>query len=133
MKWLKVIEHLGVPCEDDPNVLITKFVHVREEPEANEINGEMVEWIFPRVVEITDAEARAKEIFETLPKVAATGGPGIDPATKQGILQLYKSLAGVKDGGITFKMAVKEMLPEGFTADQAWAMARTKAGDDVEF
>lgn len=130
MKWLKVIEHLGVPCEDDPNVLITKFVHVREEPEANEINGEMVEWIFPRVVEITDSEARAKEIFETLPKVAVVAKLGIDPATKQEILQLYKSLAGIKDNGITFKTAVKPMLPEGLTADQAWAMATV--ADDLE-
>lgn len=134
MKWLKVIEHLGVPCEDDPNVLITKFVHVREEPEANEINGEMVEWIFPRVVEITDSEARAKEIFETLPKVAGTvAKPGIDLETRQQISKLYESLKGVKDNGMTFKSAVTSMLPEGLTADQAWAMAREKAGDNVEF
>jgi hypothetical protein len=131
MKWLKVIEHLGVPCEDDPNVLITKFVHVREEPEANEINGEMVEWIFPRVVEITDSEARAKEIFETLPKVVVASKGGIDADTKQEILQLYKSLAGIKDNGMTFKTAVASMLPEGLTADQAWAMA-TAVDDGVE-
>lgn len=135
MKWLTGIELLGVPCKDpnDPNVLITKFVHIREEPEANEINGEMVEWTFPRVVEITDSEARAKEIFETLPKVAAIAKPGIDLETRQQISKLYESLKGVKDNGMTFKSAVTSMLPGGLTADQAWTMAREKAGDNVEF
>ena len=131
MKWLTGIELLGVPCKEDPNVVIKKFVHIREEPEANEINGEMREWVFPRVVEITDSEARAKEIYEGLPKAAAGGGLGIDLGTKQEILQLYKSLSGIKDNGMTFKSAVVSMLPEGLTADQAWAMA-TAADDGVE-
>lgn len=133
MKWLKAIEHLGVSCEDDPNVLITKFVHIREEPEGNEINGQMVEWIFPRVVEITDSEPRAKEIFETLPKVTTIAKPEIDLETRQQISKLYESLKGVKDNGMTFKSAVTSMLPEGLSADQAWTMAREKAGDNIEF
>lgn len=135
MKWLTGIELLGVPCKDpnDPNVLITKFIHVREEPEAGEINGDWVDWFFPRVVEITDSEARAKEIFETLPKVATIAKPGIDLETRQQISKLYESLKGVKDNGMTFKSAVTSMLPEGLSADQAWAMAREKAGDNVEF
>ena len=83
--------------------------------------------MFPRVVEITDSEARAKEIFDTLPKVELTG-PAVDPVTFEKILGVYKSLSGVPNGKGMFLQAVTPMLPEGLSAEDAWNMAMKQAG-----
>lgn len=134
MKWLTGIEALGVPCKApiSPNVLIGKFIHVREEPEANEINGQLVEWVFPRVVAITPSEERAKEIFESLPKT--TAGPSIDLATRQKISRLYESLKGLGTAAQgAFEGAIKDDLPEGITPSQAWVIAKREAEQEIEF
>jgi len=125
MKWLNAIEHLGFKCKDDPNKLISNFVHIREELVGDEINDEYVEWVFPRPVAFLTNEAAANEVFETLPKVAAT--VEIDLDTRVEINALYKTMSTLKDPEGAFKSAVAEMLPEGVTPAEAWELAKAEA------
>jgi len=125
MKWLNAIEHLGFKCKDDPNDLISNFVHIREETVGDEINGEYTEWIFPRPVGLFTSEEAAKEVFETIPKVAPTA-PDIDLDTHGDIVDLWNSLKGLKNAELTFKAAVLEVLPEGLSADEALALAKAE-------
>jgi hypothetical protein len=120
--WLNAIEHLGFKCKDDPNVLIGTWLHIRMEPMSSEINGNLVEWQFPRPLAVLTSEAAAQKAFEELPKVVVVKDE-LDTETKMNIFGLYQSLASLADPKPTFEQAVKGMLPEGMTAEQAWKLA----------
>jgi len=112
MKWLNAIEHLGVPCKEDPNSLVQLFFHIREEPESGEIEGELAEWIFPRPLAVLSDEKAAYEIFEQLPKRAVT-----QPMALAEMEQLRKLWENVKGSESTFRIAAEPLIPEGMTMD----------------
>lgn len=124
IKFLNAIEHVGFKCKQDPNSLIGMFVHLREEPESSEINGEQVSWIFPRPLEATASEERAQEIFEGLPKKAAPAAQyALDLEDEAELISLYK---GVKKNDKNFLSMVES--PEGMTAEEALALVKERLG-----
>jgi len=124
IKFLNAIEHVGFKCKQDPNSLIGMFVHLREEPESSEINGEQVSWIFPRPLEATPSEERAQEIFEGLPKKAApTAQYALDLEDEAELISLYK---GVKKNDKNFLDMVEP--PEGMTAEEALTLVKERLG-----
>ena len=131
IRWLNAVEYLGFKCKDDPNSLIGKWLHIRMEPQTSEINGNLVEWQFPRPLAILTSEAAAKEVFDKLPKVAKPV-PAVDLETRQEVFGLYKSLSTLPTGRKSFLTAVADMLPEGMTPEQAWTMAEKEASVDTE-
>lgn len=128
MKFLTAIEHVGTPCKHDPNVLIGKFMHIREETDSGEINGEYQEWDFPRPLEVTDSEERAKEIFESLPKPSVS--TGIDLDTRMELVEMYKNVKGSRK---KFDVIAEDLLPEGMSLDEAFELAEAEAGEDIPF
>lgn len=128
MKWLSAIEHLGFKCKDDPNNLIGNFIHIREETMGNDIDGEYIEWVFPRPVAFLTSEAAAQEVFETLPEVEVAAGE-VDLDTRIEIASLARSLLTIKDEATrktTFESAVVDILPQGITAEEAWNIAQAE-------
>ena len=124
IKFLNAIEHVGFKCKQDPNSLIGMFVHLREEPESSEINGEQVSWIFPRPLEATASEERAQEIFEGLPKKAAPAAQyALDLEDEAELISLYK---GVKKNDKNFLSMVEP--PEGMTPEEALALVKERLG-----
>lgn len=122
IKWLNAIEHVGTPCHHDPNVLIGKFMHIREVPDSAEINGEYVEWTVPRPLEVTNSEERAKEIFETLPKPSVS--TGVDIETRMELAKVYEQAKGKRKN---FDIIAEDVVPEGMTLDEAFELAEAEA------
>ena len=124
-RWKRGINAVGVSTKPI-NSLVGKFFHIREEPEQTEIDGEAVDYVFPRVVAVLDDEDEAREIFASLPKreVSVTARmPEIDLETESKLVALYKSLKGNKGNFISVVDADPSYLPEGITAAQAFSFA----------
>lgn len=121
-EWLRAVEHLGVMCRHDPNVLIGKFMHIIEETRSGEFDGQHREWEFPRPVEVTDSEERAKEIFETLPKPSVS--TGVDIETRMALAKVYEQ---AKADRKKFDIIAEDVVPEGMTLDEAFALAEAEA------
>jgi len=113
MKWLNAIEHLGVPCKDDPNSLVQRFFHIREEPDSAEIEGELIEWVFPRPLAVLTSEDAAHEIYEKLPKPAVPQ-PAVALAEMEQLRKLWENVKGSES---TFRIAAEPLIPEGMTMD----------------
>lgn len=130
IKWLNALEYLGFKCKEDPNVLEGKWVHIREEPQTSEINGEQVDWIFPRPVGILQTEEAAFEVFETLPKVATVAlTPDLETEAK--LVTLYESVNGDRKN---FGIVAGDAVPEGMSMDDAFAFAKSRVeSKDVPF
>jgi len=137
-KWLNAIEYLGFKLADpkldglrNPNKVIGNWLHIRMEPMTSDINGNLIEWQFPRPLAVLTSEGAAKEVFDKLPKVAKPV-PAVDLETRQEVFGLYKSLSTLPTGRKSFLTAVADMLPEGMTPEQAWTMAEKEASVDTE-
>lgn len=122
MKFLGAVEHVGTPCKHNPNVLTGKFMHIREETDSGEIEGEYTEWEFPRPVEVTDSEERAKEIFESLPKPSVS--TGVDIETRMALAKVYEQAKADRQ---KFDIIAEDVVPEGMTLDEAFALAEAEA------
>ena len=129
IKYLNAFEYIGfkfplVDGKRDPNALISVFVHFGEESESSEINGEQINWIFPRPVEVTASEERAQEIFEGLPKkAAAVAQYALDLEDEAELISLYK---GVKKNDKNFLDMVEP--PEGMSAEEALELVKERLG-----
>jgi hypothetical protein len=122
MKWLRAIEELGFKCKDDPNKLIGNYVHVRLEPTQYKIRGQEFDKFFPRPMALLTSEAAAKAVFDTLPKVAPKA-VAMPTVLDEELVNLYNSLKSLPNGQTMFTQLAKDKLPEGMTADEAWALA----------
>jgi len=128
MRWLGIVQKHGIATKN-PNDCTGLFFHIERRPETYELEEEgeekTVVSLFPYPVEITSDEARAKEIFEGLPKPKVKKPP-MSVVDWSELEKAYKSVNG-EESAFAVVVGASNLLPEGYTMDEVYALAKQKA------
>jgi len=93
--------------------ILGNWLHIRELREEFEIEGDIVESRYPRVLAVYTDEDAAHEVYEKLPK-PTIAEPAVALAEMEQLRKLWENVKGSES---TFRIAAEPLIPEGMTMD----------------